>query len=48
MSSVAVAVAVAMTGVVLDVDVCNATTLAILTDGLVLVRRLGELGDDVP
>ena len=33
---------------VLHVDVCHTSALAILRDSLVLVRGLGELGDDVP
>lgn len=32
----------------LDVDVGNTTALAIIRDGLVLVGRLGEFGNDVP
>lgn len=32
----------------LDIDVCDSATFAIAWDGLVLVRWLGELGDDVP
>lgn len=32
----------------LDVDVGNAAALSIVRDGLVLVGRLGEFGDDVP
>lgn len=41
---------VALARVVLDVDVRDTTVaaLAVLADLLVLVGRLGELGDDVP
>lgn len=35
-------------GGVLDVDVGDAAALAVLRQGLVLVGRLGQLGDDVP
>ena len=32
----------------LDVDICDAATFAVLRQRFVLVRRFGELGDDVP
>jgi len=32
----------------LDIDVCDSASLAIARDSLILVRGLGELGDDVP